>query len=64
MKLYEVKKTSSKSEVLEMDLPKTIHSTGSYGYTASGKRIMVEVEIDGKKERVPAIVSTASQYFL
>lgn len=65
MKLYEAKMkapsktstSSTESKILEVDLPKTLHSTGSYGYTSSGKRIMVEVEVDGKKEQVPAIVS-------
>lgn len=69
MKLYEARtKTSSKvstssteSKILELDLPKTLHSTGSYGYASSGKRIMVEIEVDGKKEQVPAIVSLSLQ---
>lgn len=67
LKLLELKDTknngsssssSQETEILSLDLSKTEMKTGSYGYSSAGKRIMIEVEVDGKKKKVPALVSS------
>lgn len=63
MKLYETKTDekdsteTSTANLLDLNLKKTVNSTGSFGYNLSGRHIMVDVEVDGKKESVAALVS-------
>jgi hypothetical protein len=59
-KLDSTKKASSSSAsdtLLSADLDKKEMSTGSYGYSSSGKKVTLEIQVDGKLQKVQAIVS-------